>query len=132
MKYKMIAALLLLSLFACAGPNPNPGERTADVLWAKYEHQQALDIIKPQAEAGIPWAQLRLGVAYELGNGVEQNSSEALKWYKKAAVQVIGLTACWWVPRVRQVISTKIVTQWSPSIKFPEFISWAKETFKRT
>jgi hypothetical protein len=87
MKIKMFSPILLILLVACAGPNPNPGERTADVLWAKYEHNEALEIIKPQAEAGVPWAELRLGVAYDLGRGVEQNSIEAIKWYKRAAVQ---------------------------------------------
>ena len=88
---KRISALTTLTLFsllsACAGPNPNPGERSADVLWSRYKHQEALEIIRRNAEEGLPWAQLRLGVAYELGKGVEQNFAEALKWYKRAAVQ---------------------------------------------
>jgi hypothetical protein len=82
-----IAITILFSFTGCAGQYPNPGERTADIFWSRYEHQKALDIIKPKAEQGIPWAQLRLGVAYEYGKGVEQNTTEALKWYKKAAAQ---------------------------------------------
>ncbi|CAM2069601.1 Sel1 repeat family protein [Sulfidibacter corallicola] len=79
--------ILLCLLGGCAGLNPNPGERSADVFWDRYEHQKALEIIRPRAEEGIPWAQLRLGVAYELGKGVEQDHEEALRWYKKVAVQ---------------------------------------------
>src|SRR3989344_1928684 len=78
--------IMLLSLTGCAGPNPNPGERTADVLWSKYKHGDALEIIMPRAEAGLPWAQLRLGVAYELGKGVPKDIEKALYWYKRAAI----------------------------------------------
>jgi len=88
MKAKILLSIMLISLVACAaGPNPNPGERTADMLWSKYKHSDALEIITPKAKAGIPWAQVRLGVAYELGNGVSKNTVKALYWYKQAAVQ---------------------------------------------
>lgn len=78
---------LTLILWGCvAGPNPNPGERSADMLWEKYRHEEALEIIIPAAEKGYPWAQLRLGVAYELGKGVPADIPKALYWYKKASV----------------------------------------------
>lgn len=82
----LVSILMLFSLIGCAGPNPNPGERSADELWSRYKHSDALEIIKPRAEAGIPWAQLRLGVAYELGNGVPKDIEKALYWYKRVAI----------------------------------------------
>lgn len=39
------------------------------------------------AEQGLAAAQYSLGVAYDTGDGVRQNHSEAVKWYRKAAEQ---------------------------------------------
>jgi TPR repeat protein len=43
--------------------------------------------IRKAADQGHAKAQYNLGVMYEKGEGVQQNYSEALKWYKKAADQ---------------------------------------------
>ena len=43
--------------------------------------------LDPAAERGEPWAQLRLGVTYELGVGVEKDINKAIEWYTKAAAQ---------------------------------------------
>lgn len=84
---RVLTILFTLALIGCAGPNPNPGERTADIAWSKYDYSRALEILEPAAERGEPWAQLRLGVGYELGAGYEKNIPKAISWYKKAAVQ---------------------------------------------
>ena len=86
MKYLLITLTLLLFI-ACAGPNPNPGERTADLAWHYGKYDKAISVIKPEAEEGIPWAQLRLCSAYIYGVGVEKNPNKAIKWCKKASVQ---------------------------------------------
>lgn len=72
---------------SCSGPNPNPGERTADLAWYNGKYDEALKIIKEKADKGMPWAQLRMGVAYQLGIGAKQEFESALKWYKKVAIQ---------------------------------------------
>lgn len=83
------AVIFLVLIFAgCAGPNPNPGERTADIAWSKYDYPHALEILEPSAERGEPWAQVRLGVGYELGAGYQKDIPKAVYWYKKAAVQM--------------------------------------------
>ena len=79
--------IIILSLTACAGPNPNPGERSADIAWEKYDYDTAFEILLPAAERGEPWAQLRVGVAYELGSGVVKDIPTAIEWYEKAASQ---------------------------------------------
>ena len=79
--------IIVFGIAACAGPNPNPGERTVDVAWEKYDYGTAFDILKPAAERGEPWAQLRMGVAYELGTGVTKDIPTAIAWYEKAAFQ---------------------------------------------
>jgi hypothetical protein len=79
---------LTILLFGCAsGPNPNPGERSADIAVERGAFDQALEIVIPRAELGEPWAQLRMGIYYESGVGVEKNGSKALEWYKKVAVR---------------------------------------------
>jgi len=83
---KLLTAISVLFLItACAGPNPNPGERTTDMSWLSGNHQKAISIAKPLAESGQPWAQLRMGILFENGWGVEQNTKEAERWYLKAA-----------------------------------------------
>lgn len=79
--------IIILGLSACAGPNPNPGERTVDVAWEKYDYDTAFEVLMPAAERGEPWAQLRVGVAYELGSGVTKDIPTAITWYEKAASQ---------------------------------------------
>ncbi len=79
--------LIVLGLTACAGPNPNPGERTVDMAWEKYDYDTAFAVLMPAAERGEPWAQLRVGVAYELGSGVTKDIPTAIRWYEKAAAQ---------------------------------------------
>ena len=39
------------------------------------------------AEKGDVTAQFNLGVAYDIGEGVEQNDEQASHWYQKAADQ---------------------------------------------
>ena len=83
--FRIIMVLVLLS--GCAGMNPNPGERTTDTAWMSGKFDKAYSIVKPHADAGEPWAQLRLGIFYENGWGVNQNNKKAEYWYKKAAAQ---------------------------------------------
>lgn len=79
--------LIMVVVSACAGPNPNIGERTADMAWFNGHYARAIEVIKPHAEAGEPWAQLRLGIMYENGWGTEQSTLKAIEWYKKVAAQ---------------------------------------------
>ena len=79
--------VLHIFLVSCAGFNPNPGERSTDVLWHERKFAKAFSIAERRAKEGYPWAQLRLGIMHELGVGVEKNITEALKWYKKASLQ---------------------------------------------
>jgi len=81
------ALLFLFSISACTFQNHNPGENEADVLWQQEDYSKALEIIEPAAEQGLPWAQLRLGIAYEYGQGKSQSYGEALGWYRKASTQ---------------------------------------------
>ena len=79
-----ILFLLFLAISGCAGPNPNPGERTTDMAWTSNNFQRAFEVTKPRAESGEPWAQLRLGIFFENGWGTEVDVSKAEYWYKKS------------------------------------------------
>lgn len=82
---RFVIGLVVLS--GCAGPNPNPGERTSDRATMSGDFAEAFAIVKPAAERGEPWAQLRLGIFYENGWGVAQNPRMAIEWYEKAMSQ---------------------------------------------
>jgi len=51
------------------------------------EHEKALNIFRRLAEKGDPEAQFNLGLMYDNGMGLMQNSEKALKWYKASAKQ---------------------------------------------
>jgi len=89
MKKKLFlwTGLFIIAAMGCAGPNPNPGERTTDIAWTSGDSKGAFNIVKPQAEAGKPWAQLRLGIFYENGWGINKDIDKAEYWYKQAAAQ---------------------------------------------
>lgn len=88
MKYYIVTLFILVALMVgCAGPNPNVGERTSDMAWLNERYAEAVDIVKPRAERGEPWAQLRLAMFYEGGMGMGRNMELAIQWYEKVAVQ---------------------------------------------
>ena len=49
--------------------------------------QEDFASMKEEAEAGDAHSQANLGVLYATGNGVEQNMTEAIKWFRKSAEQ---------------------------------------------
>ena len=48
-------------------------------------YKKALRKLLPLAESGHAAAQYNIGVMHEWGNGVPQDNSQALKWYKRSA-----------------------------------------------
>ena len=51
------------------------------------DYKNAFEIWKPLAEKGNSTAQFNLGLMYDKGDGVRQNFSKAVKWYRLAAKQ---------------------------------------------
>ena len=66
----------------------NPGEAEVDILWREDEMGSALTIARKAAERGFPWAQLRMGMFYDRGEGVAEDDAVAVDWYRKAAAQL--------------------------------------------
>jgi len=89
MKSKLVLwiGVLAAAVAGCAGPNPNPGERTTDIALYSSNFKRAFKIAEFAAERGEPWAQLRLGIIFENGWGVDEDIEKAEYWYKKAAAQ---------------------------------------------
>ena len=52
-----------------------------------FSEDQGIEQLRKAAEDGHVEAQVRLGVKYDLGEGVPEDDSEAVKWYRKAAEQ---------------------------------------------
>ena len=53
----------------------------------KTKNPRSFRELKEEAERGDPSAQKRVGDCYFFGNGVEEDKSEAVAWYKKSANQ---------------------------------------------
>jgi TPR repeat protein len=53
----------------------------------------ALNLLKPLAEQGNPEAQSMLGSLYQLGLGTAVNRGEAVRWYRAASAQGVGVAS---------------------------------------
>ena len=86
MKYKLIAAFLLMALLI------SPLTYASNYFEALEAHIQgnyskSLPIFRSLAERGDAAAQYDLGISYARGEGVLQNDVEAVRWYRAAAEQ---------------------------------------------
>ncbi len=56
-------------------------------LYKAKDYRAAAKIFEKLADKGLAKAQLQIGYQYQHGEGVRQNSDEAVRWYRKAADQ---------------------------------------------
>jgi TPR repeat protein len=56
-------------------------------LLEETEKDKGIECLQKAAEQGFAWGQCYLGLCYQLGWGLEQNDTEALKWFKLSAEQ---------------------------------------------
>ena len=84
MRRFLFAVLLVVvcATGAAAGPRED-----AISAYDRGDYTLAVPLIRSLAEQGDALAQGMLGVMYEEGQGVPQNSQEAAKWFRKAAEQ---------------------------------------------
>ncbi len=98
LRFSTLSALFLVGGFVLGGcaemlEEParalaaNPGEAEVDAFWRDGAMNEALPLAQQAASEGLPWAQLRMGLFHELGEGVAQSDAKAVLWYRKAAVQ---------------------------------------------
>ncbi len=64
-----------------------PFEVIASTTSSEESHKSSLDELRAQAEKGDATAQYNLGTMFYFGNGVPKDSTEAVKWFRKAADQ---------------------------------------------
>ncbi len=55
--------------------------------YKRGDYATALKELRPLAEQGDAFAQVRLGIMYDRGEGGPENDKEAVRWYRRAAEQ---------------------------------------------
>jgi len=78
----VIVAFILNAGLALAGDFED-----ATAAYKRGDYVTALRLIRPLAQQGHSIAQYNLGLMYEKGEGVAQDSSAAVKWYRMSAQQ---------------------------------------------
>jgi TPR repeat protein len=76
---KRLSLILLLALASPAWSRPFEDVAAAN---AKGDYATALQITIPLARQGVPWAERALGFTYIQGQGVRQNYTEGIIWYR--------------------------------------------------
>lgn len=75
--------LLLLAAMPATAQSYEDGKQA----YLAKDYDKALEILKPLAEQGNSDAQVTLGLMYDYGHGVEQDTATAIEWYTRAAEQ---------------------------------------------
>ena len=89
-KMRIISFLFFIVVFYV---NMNAQKETSHEIQMAIDYfenkdfNKAFAIFSEYANRGNSYAQCRLGMMYENGNGIEENKAEAVKWYRKAAEQ---------------------------------------------
>lgn len=78
----LLTTLLLSSFGARAGPYED-----GIAAYLRGDYATAMGMLRSLAEQGNAGAQSTLGLMYDIGHGVVQDSAEAAKWYRLAAAQ---------------------------------------------
>jgi TPR repeat protein len=83
--FALLAALTLAPVFLPAGAQAAPLD-DAYIALRNGDHQNALTLVLPYAENGVPFAQYVVGAIMDGGFGnPEKKPEEAVKWYLRAA-----------------------------------------------
>ena len=88
---KLLIIIVILATFfltGCVGMNPNTGQRSVEHDLRVGQYDDALKTLRRKANDGMPWAQVRLGGLYEVGDVISQDYDLATLWYLRAAIQV--------------------------------------------
>ena len=85
----MLHRLLSVALVLCTFSAASHADPLADALHALEagRHKQGVQMLTPLANSGNALAQYRLGMLYYHGQGVSEDESLAIYWWKKAAAQ---------------------------------------------
>ncbi|MCH8041439.1 MAG: sel1 repeat family protein [Nitrospinae bacterium] len=64
--------------------------RAGEEAYRRGDFETAVKELRPLGEQGDTLAQFNLGAMYERGQGVPQDSFQAVRWYRRAAEQGLG------------------------------------------
>ena len=103
--------------------DPNPGELRVDQLWRDGDLEQAGAVALEAATEGWAWAQLRMGIFYEEGLGVERDEAQAVIWYRKAAQQYEEKQTFDWLASVLDSDRTGHYRQWDDALSARFFLA---------
>ena len=94
---KLFITLLLASISIVLAYDPSKPLQENFLRYQAEQRQQLVysDQLKAQAIQGDAVAQFDLAMCYAEGRGVEVNRSEAIRWWKKAAVQKVAAAAAY-------------------------------------
>ena len=87
---KIIFAAILLGFSFTAFPSWGADFATGKSAYYRGDFATAIREWTPLAEQGMAEAQYRLGMIYDFGQGVPQDSKTAVKWYTLAAEQGVA------------------------------------------
>lgn len=79
--------LALVVCLAAGAQNADKLYKDGKALYDAKNYTAAVPKLKAAAEKGHKKAQYRLGRCYDKGHGVEENETQAFKWYSKSAAQ---------------------------------------------
>jgi len=84
--FKRCFVILLFFTLVLVFPNSPAADTLEDATQAHNagNYKKAFEILKPLAEQGDAKAQIRVGLMYGLGLGVERDDKQAVHWHKKA------------------------------------------------
>jgi TPR repeat protein len=88
-RYLTLVFLLLLLSVSLAVPAFGGQFEDGIAAYERGDYATAFRLMKPLADKGDAKAQHNLGVMYDYGRGVPQDTTKALKWYRRAADQGI-------------------------------------------
>ena len=79
--YIVVGFVLMLTVSGCTD------YQAGEDAYNRGDYETAFKKFLPLAEQGDARAQVYLGLLYEKGNGVPQNDTKAVKWFRLAAAQ---------------------------------------------
>lgn len=82
-----LAAFVIVAFILNVSPTFAGDFEDATAAYRRGDYVTALRLIRPLAQQGHSIAQYNLGLMYEKGEGVAQDSSVAVEWYRMAAQQ---------------------------------------------
>lgn len=119
--YLAVGNILFYSLVAKATSTPPSAdlalqEDKAEATYARGDYSAAFGAFSVLANLGVPAAENNLGSMYEKGQSVPQDYTEAIEWYRKAAVDQFAMG--------QSNLGAMYLNGHGVAVDYPEAITW--------